>query len=139
MQDIKEQQRWQSPGSRPQPLTFDGTSLWTGSWDTDTIYQIDPRNGTVLQEIAAPGKPYGLAFLNKELRAVVSIGDDDDRYFYRLAPESGFDLGSKTACPDYTGSHLASDGALLQMEVSKARFRCLAVSEAWAFAQGLCT
>ncbi len=115
MQDVKEQVRRPSPASRPQPLTFDGTSLWMGSWDTDHIYQIDPKNGAVLQEIAAPGKPYGLAVLDKELRVVVSIGDDDDRYFYRFIPGTGFDLASKTACPDLTGSHLACDGNLLYL------------------------
>ncbi len=115
MQNVKEQVRRTSPGSRPQPLAFDGASLWMGSWDTDHIYQIDPKNGAVLQEIAAPGKPYGLAMLGNELRVVVSIGADDDRYFYRFIPGTGFDLASKTACPDLTGSHLASDGELLYL------------------------
>lgn len=115
MQNVKEQVRRTSPGSRPQPLAFDGTSLWMGSWDTDHIYQIDPKKGAVLQEIAVPGKPYGLAMLGNELRVVVSIGADDDRYFYRFIPGTGFDLASKTACPDLTGSHLASDGELLYL------------------------
>lgn len=115
MQNVKEQVRRPSPGSRPQPLAFDGTSLWMGSWDTDHIYQIDPTNGAVLQEVAAPGKPYGLAVLGNELRAVLSVGADDDRYFYRFSPGTGFDLASKTACPDLTGSHLASDGGLLYL------------------------
>ncbi len=115
MQDVKEQVRRPSPGSRPQPLAFDGTSLWMGSWDTDHIYQLEPKSGNVLAEIAAPGKPYGLAVLDKELRVVVSIGENDDRYFYRFVPGIGFDLASKEACPDLTGSHLASDGNLLYL------------------------
>ena len=46
---------------------------------------------------------------------VVSIGDDDDRYLYRFDPERGFDPDSKTACPDFTGSHLAADGDTLYL------------------------
>jgi len=61
-------------------------------------------------EVAAPGKPYGLAAVGDELRVVVSIGEDDDRYFCRFVPGQGFDSESKTACPDFTGSQLASDG-----------------------------
>ncbi|GAC1392804.1 MAG: hypothetical protein NVSMB31_11340 [Vulcanimicrobiaceae bacterium] len=112
---VKEQQRFPSPGARPQPLAFDGKSLWMGSWDTDSIYEIDPKTGTMLQEITAPGKPYGLAVLGNELRVVVSIGEEDDRFFFRFIPGSGFDLASKTPCPDFTGSHFASDGTLLYL------------------------
>lgn len=115
MQDVKELQRRPSPGGRPQPLAYDGTSLWTGSWDTDQIYEINPADGKTLQAIAAPGKPYGLATLGLELRVVVSIGDDDDRYFYTLNPKTGFDPESKTPCPDLTGSHLASGGSRLYL------------------------
>ncbi len=86
-----------------------------GSWDTDHIYEIDPKSGAVLQEIPAPGKPYGIAVLGNELRLVVSIGEEDDRYFFRFLPGSGFDLESKVACPDFTGSHLASDGTSLYL------------------------
>ncbi|MBV8244843.1 MAG: hypothetical protein JOZ38_02875 [Candidatus Eremiobacteraeota bacterium] len=50
-----------------------------------------------------------------ELRAVVSIGADDDRYFFRFDPGTGFDLSSKTPCPDFTGSHLAANGTTLYL------------------------
>ncbi|MDQ2681173.1 MAG: hypothetical protein M3Y21_09170 [Candidatus Eremiobacteraeota bacterium] len=115
MQSIKELQRRPSPGGRPQPLAFDGKSLWMGSWDTDRLYEIEPKSGKVLNETDAPGKPYGIAVLGNELRVVVSIGEEDDRYFFRFVPGTGFDLASKTACPELTGSHLATDGALLYL------------------------
>lgn len=115
MQNIKELQRRPAPGSRPQPLAFHRRSLWIGSWDTDQIYEIEPNSGTVLEEIKAPGKPYGIAVLGDDLRVVVSIGEADDRYFFRFVPGAGFDLASKTACPDFTGSHLASEGATLYL------------------------
>lgn len=67
-------------------------------------------------EIVAPGKPYGLAALGDQLRVVVSLGgDDDDRYLYRLDPLQGFDLESKTPCPDLTGSYLAADETTLYL------------------------
>lgn len=116
MQEIKELSRRRAPAARLQPLAFDGSALWAGSWETDCIYKIDPKTGNTLEEFPAPGKPYGIAVLGGELRVVVSLGgDDDDRYFYRFVPGSGFDLESKTPCPDLTGSHLASDGKLLYL------------------------
>lgn len=86
-----------------------------GSWDTDRLYAIDPQTWRVVEEVVAPGKPYGIAAIGNELRLVVSIGDEDDRFFYRFVPGEGFDSASKTACPDFTGSHLASDGTTLYL------------------------
>jgi hypothetical protein len=115
MQSVKELERHQSPGSRPQPLAILGKTLWAGSWDTDHLYAIDPKTWSVIDEVAAPGKPYGLAEMDDGLRVVVSIGEEDDRYFYRFVPGKGFDPESKMACPDFTGSQLASDGARLYL------------------------
>jgi hypothetical protein len=115
MKSVTELQRHASPGGRPQPLAFHNNALWAGSWDTDRVYAIDPRSWKVIDEVAAPGKPYGIAALGNELCVVVSIGDDDDRYLFRFVPGQGFDEASKTPCPDFTGSHLASDGATLYL------------------------
>jgi hypothetical protein len=112
---IKEHSRRPSPAGRPQPLAFDGTSLWMGSWDTDHIYELDPKSGASLRDVPAPGKPYGLAVVGDGLRAVVSIGEDDDRYFYRFTSTAGFDQSSETACPEFTGSHFCSDGSRLYL------------------------
>ena len=92
--------------------------LYAGSWDTDTVYGIEAATWEVRAEFAAPGKPYGMAVLDGTIRVVVSVNDDDDRYLYTLVPGKGFDLESKIALPDLSGSHLASDGTnlyLLQM------------------------
>jgi len=115
MQTMKELERHASPGGRPQPLAFHEGTLWVGSWDTKNLYAIDPKTWSVLDEVAAPGQPYGLASLAGELRVVVSIGEEDDRYFYRFVPGKGFDAESKTPCPDLTGSHLATDGSTLYL------------------------
>ncbi len=116
MQTIKELQRRPSPGPRPQPLALFQDKLWVGSWDTNSIYAIDPKSWSVIESIPAPGRPYGIAPLNGELRIVVSDGGEaDDRYFYRFMPAKGFDDNSKTACPDFTGSHLASKAGTLYL------------------------
>jgi len=115
MQPVKEASRHSSPGSRPQPLAFHGNVLWMGSWDTDRLYAIDPQRWQVVEEVAAPGKPYGIAVWGDALRVVVSIGEEDDRYLYRFVPGKGFDSESKTPCPDFTGSHLASNGTTLYL------------------------
>ena len=115
MQDVRELSRHTAPAGRPQPLALLGETLWVGSWDTDHLYAIDTKTWSVTDEVAAPGKPYGLAAVGDELRVVVSIGEHDDRFLYRFAPGRGFDLDSKTPCPDTNGSHLASDGTILYL------------------------
>ncbi len=116
MKSVRELERHVSPGGRPQPLAFHGQTLWVGCWDTSRLYAIDPKTWSVLDEVAAPGKPFGLASFAGALRVVISDGGkDDDRYFYRFVPGQGFDAESKSACPDFTGSHLTSDGDTLYL------------------------
>jgi DNA-binding beta-propeller fold protein YncE len=112
MQNVKEQQRHPSPGGRPQPLAFFNGQLWMGSWDTNKLYAIDPTSWSVAAEVDAPGKPFGLATFAGAFYVVVS-DDEDDRYLYRFTPGSGFD--GRTPCPDFTGSHLASNGTSLYL------------------------
>jgi outer membrane protein assembly factor BamB len=115
MQTVKELARFPSPGGRPQPLAFHDGKLWVGCWDTSRIYALDPATGAVVDQVEAPGKPYGLAAYGATLRAVISHGEQDDRYLYTFAPGQGFDMESKIACPDLTGSHLTSDGTDLYL------------------------
>ena len=115
MKDVTELARHASPGGRPQPLAFLNGTLWAGSWDTDKLYAIDPKTWRVTDEIAAPGKPYGIAAHGSELRVVVALGEEDDRYLFSFTPGKGFDQNSQTPCPDLTGSHLASNGTTLYL------------------------
>jgi hypothetical protein len=126
MHTIKELARNPSPGARPQPLALFDDTLWVGSWETNTLYAIDPKTWRTMNAVPAPGRPYGIARFDGELRVVVSDGGEaDDRYFYRFAPGKGFDESSKTACPDFTGSHLTSrDGRLY---LGQMHFRRIAV------------
>jgi outer membrane protein assembly factor BamB len=112
---IRETRSFGSPAGRPQPLAVHGGALWVGCWDTARLYALDPHTGAVREEHEVPGKPFGLASYGGALRAVISLGDDDDRYFFTCVPGAGIDLESKTACPDLTGSHLAADGDTLYL------------------------
>jgi len=115
MQTAQELNRRPSPASRPFGLAFHDGNLWMGSWDTDRIYVIDPQSWKVQKEFQSPGRPYGIAAYAGEFRVVVAHGEEDDRYLYRLTPDGGFDLSSKTACPDMTGSHLAVEGTTIYL------------------------
>lgn len=115
MNDVKILQQHESPGGRPQPICFHNGTLWVGTWDTDKIHSYDPKSWTKTGEFAAPGRPYGIAPVGDDMRIVIAIGEEEDRFLYRFKPGSGFDESSKTPCPDFTGSHLASDGTTLYM------------------------
>ncbi len=115
MQTVTERSHHVAPGARPQPLALLDGKLWVGSWETEHIYALDPKTWAVLDDVAAPGRPYGLTAHGDELRVVVSIGEEDDRFLYRFVPGQGFDLSSKTPCPATNGSHLASDGSKLYL------------------------
>ena len=100
-----------------------------GAWDTDRIYLIDPQTWNVRSEIEAPGRPYGITAYGDELRAVIAHGEEEDRYVYRLLPD-GFDLSSKTPCPDLTGSHIAAQGSTIYLGQMGFR-RILAMKPDW--------
>ena len=114
MQDVIETRRLPSPAPLPQALAFDGEYLWMGSIETSRLYKIDPDHWTVIEEIATPGKPWGMTVVGSELRVVSGEGEDDDRYLRRFIPGHGF-KSEKTACPEYTGSQLSFDGDRLYL------------------------
>ena len=113
MNDIKELSRLPSPAPRPQALACDGTTLWMGSLETQRLYAIDTEHWTVGEEAQAPGRPYGLAVVGDELRALCGTPEDDDRYIHRFVPGHGFK--KLFACPEDTGSQLSYDGEFLYM------------------------
>ena len=127
MQNVEELQRQPAPAGKPQPLALYRGKLWIGCWDNDKIYGIEPKNWDVTDEVAAPGRPYGLAAHGDGLAVVVAL-DDDDRYLFRFNPERGFDASSKVALPEVTGSHLASDGATLYL-CQQGKRRIVALNE----------
>jgi hypothetical protein len=104
-----------SPGGRPQPIAFHGGSLWVGCWDTATLYEIDAKTWSVKSEVALPDKPYGIASFGGALHLVIGDGEADDRYIYRFVPGKPFSHDDRIACPDFTGSHLATNGKALYL------------------------
>jgi len=103
-----------SPAPKPQSLAHDGEFLWVGSWQTDRVYGIDPKQGRLVEEAAAPGKPVGSACTGEELRFVLSEnGEDDNRFIRRFVPGHGFKSREAYPCPEDTGSFLAFDGSRL--------------------------
>lgn len=115
MKDIQESQRLAAPAPRPQSLAWDGATLWMGSIETRRIYAINPTTWTVAMEAAAPGFPWGMTAVGKELRVICSETVDSSRDIWRYIPGKGFDPAGKINCPDDTGSHLGWDGHRLHV------------------------
>ena len=79
-------QSFNTPGSCPTGLTFDGNYLWLADRKTDLIYQIDITNGKVCHKIPSPGYwPMGLAFDGKYLWNV----DWEEKKIYKLSTKEG--------------------------------------------------
>lgn len=115
MKTIQELRRMASPAPKPQSLAWDGATLWMGSRETKRIYAIDPKAWTVGAEFAAPGTPYGMTAVGKELRVLCSETAEDHRIIRRWVPGQGFDAGYGMPCPDDSGSQLGYDGQRLQV------------------------
>jgi hypothetical protein len=115
MKNVQELQRRVSPAPKPQSLAWDGATLWMGSRETKRIYAINPQAWTVGAEFAAPGTPYGMTAVGKELRVLCSEGAEDNRIVRRLVPGVGFDATWQLPCPDDSGSQLSYDGVRLHV------------------------
>jgi hypothetical protein len=109
---IEELVRLPSPCPAPLGIVSDGQQLWIGSVETDRVYAVDPHRGTIAEEWAAPGTPYGMTMMGDELRVVVGDAKDDERSIARLVVGHGFKT-DLLPCPERTGSFLAYDGDFL--------------------------
>jgi hypothetical protein len=114
MDAITELLRLDSPTPAPSAIAFDGELLWVGSTKTERLYAIAPSDWTVRNEIAMPGRPYGMTVAGDALRVILGQGEDDDRTIYRVELEGEFSADGAIRCPDDgTGSHLSYDGERL--------------------------
>ena len=113
MNHIEEIKRLASPAPRPQSLAWHNGTLWMGSMESETIYQIDPEMWTVIWEIKAPGVPFGMVSIGEELRVLCGETEEDNRIIRRCIPGHGFDTVFKLPCPNDTGSQLGFDGSSL--------------------------
>lgn len=120
--------RLPSPAPHPLGLAFDGKRLWVGTQDAGRLYSFDPQTWIAHEEGQAPGKLVGLTFAGDELRAVVGVGEEGDRYIYRFTAGRGFGEATRIACPDFTGSNLAFDGRTLYVSQAHDK-RILALDE----------
>ena len=77
---------FKAPGPSPQGLAWDGAYLWLSDDSTDTIYKINPQDGSVLFSFDSPGpEPKGLT---SDTTHIWSL-DDSLRYIYKLNKETG--------------------------------------------------
>ena len=123
--EVIEQKRLASPAPAPQALTFFDDFLWMGSRDLSRIYKLDPKSGAVLEEHAAPGKPWAAVATGRAIRFTIGEGAEDDRYIVEYQPGHEFkpnengrasdELPARIACPDLTGSYLSWDGRRLYL------------------------
>ena len=115
MKDIQELQRMASPAPKPQSLAWDGSALWMGSLETRRVYAINPASWSVSWETAAPGVPWGMTVVEKELRVLCSHTADSSRTIRRCVPGRGFDETFGIPVPENTGSQLGYDGQRLHI------------------------
>jgi hypothetical protein len=108
MQEIRNIRRRASPVVTPQALAWDGNSLWLSSRDLGTLYQVDPEQWKIVEELDPPGIVWAAVFTNDGWRFTLGKGLNDDRYVYRYTATDGFK--KLFACPDFSGSYLSFDG-----------------------------
>lgn len=114
LSDIEECLRIPAPCPAPLGLACDGTDLWIGSNETNRIYGLKAQQGTVFDEVVAPGRPFGITVTGDALRVVVSEGTSDERYIRRYIMGKDF-KSERIGAPDFTGSFLAYDGDRLYL------------------------
>lgn len=113
MKEITEIHRFRSPAPRPQSLAFDGNHLWMGSIETCRLYALEPKTLNVMEEVLAPGLPWGMTAVKGELRVLCGEGKEDDRFIRSFVPGRGF--SERLACPGNTGSQLGFDGKYVRL------------------------
>ena len=115
MEAIKEIKRLPSPVTLPQSLAWDGASLWMGSLDTNTVYQLEAEDLSIKWETKVPGYPWGITQTGATLTFISGEGEEDDRYLRKIAPGEGVISDYEVECPDFTGSQLGFDGESLHL------------------------
>lgn len=97
------------PAFSPQPhaVASDGKVLYVSSRTTRRVDVIARDSFAKIDEIEPPGMPWGMTFGRNELLMTCGETDEDSRRIRRYIPGTGFADGF-VACPDDTGSHLAT-------------------------------
>ncbi len=107
-----------TPGSYPTGLTFDGENLWLADYKTDLLYCIDPNTGKLIRSISSPAYwPEGLAWdgealWNADVKGGIPLSENYAGKIYRVNPEDGTILKTVQA-PSSTPRGLTWDGKYL--------------------------
>ncbi len=107
-----------TPGSYPTGLTFDGENLWLADYKTDLLYCIDPATGNVIKSISSPAYwPEGIAWdgealWNADVKGGIPLSENYNGKIYRVNPEDGSILRTLPA-PSSTPRGLTWDGKYL--------------------------
>ena len=112
---IHEESRRPSPVALPQALAAHGDALWISARDQPHIYALDRASWKVTAEHEAPGVPWSAVSTGTALAFTIGKGAEDDRYWCRFTPGSGFQKEPPVPCPDFTGSYLSHDGTHLYL------------------------
>ena len=81
-----------TPGSYPTGLCYDGKNLWLADRGTDKIYYLNPETGTLIRQIESPAYwPMGLAWdgkylWNADYRGRTDKSEDLDGMIFKIDP-----------------------------------------------------
>jgi transglutaminase-like putative cysteine protease/DNA-binding beta-propeller fold protein YncE len=106
-----------TPGPCPTGLVFCGKNLWVADRKTDSIYAVNPEDGSVTKTISAPGyQPVGLAWDGKYLWCL----DNEENLIFKIDPQTGIALKTISA-PSSSPKALTWDGKFLWVADNSAR------------------
>ncbi|MBL7077207.1 MAG: hypothetical protein ISS31_07035 [Kiritimatiellae bacterium] len=102
-----------TPDTYPHGITSDGTNLWLTNYSTDTLYRLDPTDGTVLGTFPLdvnPSSPRGLAWDGQYLWVATSswIRQIDPETGLEISFWGGFDTNQQGVAFDGTNLWVAS-------------------------------
>ena len=107
-----------TPGSFPTGLCYDGKNLWLADRGTDKIYYLNPETGTLIRQIESPAYwPMGLAWdgkylWNADYRGRTDKSEDLDGMIFKIDPKDGTILKTLQA-PSKSPKGLTWDGEYL--------------------------
>lgn len=107
-----------TPGSFPTGLTFDGKNIWIADYKSDKLFCIDPANGNIIRSINSPAYwPMGLAWdgealWNADVKGGIPLSENYNGKIYRIDPKDGTILKTIQA-PSSTPRGLTWDGKYL--------------------------
>jgi transglutaminase-like putative cysteine protease/sugar lactone lactonase YvrE len=106
-----------TPGSHPAGLEFDGRNLWMADHMNHKIYRLDPETGTVTGELEAPAfDPRGIAWDGE----LLWCADGGEGWIYGMDPQSGISLRILESNSPNPGA-LAFDGSFLWLMDQKSK------------------